>query len=108
MDENNGLFKYFDGLRYRFADPWSVHRQLTLASQGGINTLLEQAADKDNELRSLNAVGELVGIARLAFEMAAFDPETGGGATERHCLDALYAYCEYAEQKKTPGGSTPT
>ncbi len=117
-----GVFPYFDGAATVYADPLAIHRQLTRALDGNPNRVLvdvaigkaeEREAYLDEESWELAVAQEeateelryaatekLLAAIRQVFQMAPFDRATGQGATEKHCRDALAAFCDYMEEAK--------
>ncbi|QEL16911.1 hypothetical protein [Limnoglobus roseus] len=78
-----------------YLDPLAIRHKLLLQTRGELNALLSAAQTAD-DAEAATALGTLADAARVAFGFAAFDAETGAGATETECLAELYRYLEWA------------
>jgi hypothetical protein len=84
-------------------DPLRVYRRLMAALGGKANDTLEASRSEDVPVR-LAATEQLLGGIRHAFELADFDPATGGGVTDDEALTLLDGYLFWLDQKKTVTG----
>lgn len=110
-EEERKIFRYFDGSEHVYGDPTRIRRRLAEALGRDVNSVLAEVHDRPEQAPRLR--GELCEAIRYAFEMVAYDRQTGTGATEEHCEQALWAYHEFRNQKKTtpvksPISSAPT
>ncbi|MCS7239599.1 MAG: hypothetical protein NZ899_15235 [Thermoguttaceae bacterium] len=77
------LFRYFDGLTYRYADPLAIYRALIDHPAGilELTAALEQGKEPETS-QLLAAVAEVFGLTR-------FDPWTGVGLLDQKIFDLL-------------------
>lgn len=114
MDRN--IFEYSNGDKKVKGDPITLRRrtqQLALQMGSRLGALIEKANPvivggpavakaSDIELNEAwNALEKLEAIAREAFDLVAFDKESGKGATAEHALAVLDHFHEFL-QKKNP------
>jgi len=104
IEPKRNIFPYHNGVALVYADPLAIYRRLVLALDGEPNRWIEESRSDVAVLR-VNAEQRLDQAVRVAFEMAPFDPLTGGGATAEFCDAALDAYLVYLDAKKEPAGS---
>lgn len=82
-----------------YADPQAVYRRLVYALGGDPNSVLEQHRSAEPTVK-FQATTRLVEASQFAFGLAPFDPNTGGGCLESHCLRILQDYLDWVDKKK--------
>ncbi|MBS0205005.1 MAG: hypothetical protein JSS49_19025 [Planctomycetes bacterium] len=99
-----GLFVYFDGRRWRSADPLQLARQLFTHPEFDWDETpqLLLTARASIQLEAFRIIGDAV---RTAFRI---DPVERGGLTDRECLDLLTAFRTYLGDVKKNGSLFPT
>lgn len=122
---HRNIFSYFNGSTTVYGDPLTIHRHLTRALDGDPNRVIGEthaglAGERENypdeeswqaalaqEVATapmrVDAGERLIGAIRGVFGMVPFDPATGSGATEKHCMDALEAFVALVEKKNRTG-----
>jgi hypothetical protein len=83
----------------RMADPIRVYRRLQQATAGQLAQLLT-LAKSDDPVGSSEAEEKLVAAVVFAFDLAPFDPATGGGTTESMCRALLSDFVGWMDAKK--------
>lgn len=106
-DEQKKIFRYFDGSAWVFGDPLALKRRLSRALDGDPNRYLAALAPESGDEEAFQATEKVIQAVRVAFDMAAFDRNTGGGAKDQHCLDALAAFIDYIHEQKKNGPTLP-
>ena len=104
QERERQVFTYFNGVKQVCADPLAVFRKVVAAFDGDVNTTLEQL-DSDQPGLWAMATTRMIDVVREAFPMVPFDGDTGEGATDRDCLDALNAWRTWMNAKKAPAVS---
>lgn len=118
-DQERRVFQYHDGSALVWGDPLHVHREMSLVLGGESGKLISdwsysppdgQEPDPGLQANALLAERRLVEAVRAVFKMAPFDPQTGQGATDTHCAEALNAWLEYewAQKKRQENSPTPS
>ena len=94
------IFEFWDGSQQRHVDPLPVWYKLW--EQEDIDTVLKRAGANE-----LEAVTELVGIARDIFSIAPFDATTGAGLTDMETMELLMKYLDFTGELKKKHGPLP-
>lgn len=103
-EQDRRIFSYQYRGRPQFGDPLAVDRRLRGALGADADDVLRQANSPDPAIA--DPAGErLMDAVRHALQLPPFDPETGDGATEEDCRDALAAFDAFMQKKS---GSSPT
>ena len=97
---------YWDGAGERFADPKQAYRRLIHALDGDPNKYL-RAIKSQSEPERFEAMERLIDASRAVFEMAPFDPGTGGGATDTDCLNVVRDFLHWIDDQKKSTRMTP-
>ncbi len=107
-EQERRVFQYWNGVAQVWGDPVRIYRRVLSASDGDINILLERTSPEVQVVTPTlwaESVERLVQVVRDAFEMAPFNPETGTGATETDCLNAIKSWQGWMDEKKEPAAS---
>jgi len=121
------IFRYWDGLRGRWADPIALNRELdkaggehwaahldVLSISARIDELKLDGNMQRNQAKALDeSTQDLVRIVRTAFALPAFESSSGLGLTEAECIDLLAGYLNWMAQaesdtRPSPSSSPPT
>lgn len=106
-EEDCRIFEYHDGAQKVFADPEEIYLGLARGFQGDVAGALERCAS-ENELEAAEARALVYDVSRRVFQMQAFDRTTGKGATDLMCRAVLDDYLDWALEKKTEPGTSPS
>jgi hypothetical protein len=98
-----GIFQYSDGEKLVWGDPLRIQRDLYTAL-GSPDEVLNDT-ESESPAIWMPAMSRLMNAARVAFPLAAFDPATGNGATDKIVQAAVDALWECLAEKKTTGES---
>ena len=101
------IFRYWDGERWRGADPVLVVRKL---SSHPLFSLEKHPVDlQSNQLATQNeAIAVTVGAMRDVFGVKPWDDVTDKGLTERETLALFHNLLSYLEGVKKNGSGPPT
>lgn len=103
------VFKYELEGKPRFADPSVVRRRLTKAfGAGNLKDIADQAEDKSQPELQIQAQERLEDGIREAFDLPAFDMDTGDGPTFIDCLNLWNAWFAFVDDEKKKLGTQPT
>ncbi|WP_460166507.1 hypothetical protein [Thermostilla marina] len=101
-DERRGLYRLWDGRRWRRLDWLRVYRAFladpVLTDEATAQAVEAQGPETD---RYLDALARLFGVRR-------YDPQTGDGLTDEELFAAFAAFSQWILQKKMPSGNSPT
>jgi hypothetical protein len=116
------IFRFWDGSKWRWADPIALNRELDKA--GGehwaahldvlsisfrIDELKLDPNMQRNQATALDeSTQDLVRIIRTAFALPAFDPRSGLGLTEAECIDLLAGYLHWMAQAESDARPLPS
>lgn len=110
-EKEKQIFRYFDGKKYRFADPVTIRRRMAMSvSPETLFAVLDRCQDKEESI-ALPAKEQIIGAIRTAFEMPKnpdAEKEEDYGATDDECVNAMNAYVEFDKKKERTTVSTPT
>lgn len=103
------IFRYWDGRRYRRADPWSIYRQTMNSSPFSWDTtpgqIAMEAIDEVTLRDKLDATKIAVDMVRRVFGVR---PMEEGGLTESECLLLLWQFSRYVGDVKKNGKERQT
>jgi hypothetical protein len=110
------IFRFFDGLRNRCADPVRLYRKLNHLCDGDVNKVwadvyagvTDEGEDPMQEPIRYQAEEKLLAAAREAFGLAPFNEETGEGADDDCCWLALKTFGAWTQKKSASTETTPT
>lgn len=95
-----GIFRFHDGRRWRYIDPWSATRELFSATNGfDYDTSLEELKKPDSASQ-LGAIAVIAETVRIVFKVPGFE---AGGLSEQECVDLLMQFREYLGDVKKNG-----
>lgn len=106
MEIRKACFRFWNGARFVWADPLRVERRL-YAALGDPHAVFAASQSSEFVIAS-TALEQLVEAVRDVFRMEPFDDETGAGATEEDCRNALQALWDYLAKKKLSAAASPT
>lgn len=96
------IFRYFDGKKWRWADPLTVRRRLAMALvPNTLEKTIELCKHEDEPIRN-DFREKLIFASRHAFEMpwnADAEKEEDAGASENQVLDAINAFIAFNKKK---------
>jgi len=124
------IFKYFDGVKDKWADPTAIRRRI-YQNQPDFDAVLRaynrQFYDEQGKNRYFNddktprthadppppailqmalaSEEKVIAAARFAFGLPAIDPETGAGVRDDVAIKALLAWTEFEEKNVGTGKS---
>lgn len=101
-----GIFRFFDGTRWRCADPIAVFRSLQNHPEFDLATT-PQMASVDNLEVKFDAIRKCADAVRVAFGVQLLD-DTGAGLTEEECCALLVRFSEYLGGLKKSTSTQPT
>lgn len=107
-DKDKQCFKYFNGETSLYGDPLALQRRLTMACKCDPNELWEQTQEGVPLDQRWLAQEKMCKAVREAFGMVPFDPLTGTGARDEHCLAAWNEFWSWMGEKKNQPASSPT
>jgi len=105
--DDRHVFRYFDGAREVYGDPYVLQRELRHALGRDVGEVLAEARAGD-EILAYAAATLLLAAVRQAFGMAPWNPETNQGAQELHCRRALNGLLDFFAGPASASGSPPT
>ena len=100
------LFRYFDGHKYCFADPYRVFRQIKEHKKFDLDAMADAIDQGDHEATELavSTICEVFGVKR-------FEGSNGAGLTDTEMvglLSDLLGYLEEVKKKYDPGPMSPS
>ena len=101
-----GIFRYFDGTRWRCADPIAVFRSLQSHPEFDLATTPKMAGVDDPKIK-FDAIRKCADAVRVAFGVQPLD-DTGAGLTEEECCALLVRFSQFAEGLKKSTSTQPT
>ena len=93
-----GIFRFFDGTRWRCADPIAVFRSLQNHPEFDLATTPKMAGVDDPKIK-FDAIRKCADAVRVAFNVQPLD-DTGAGLTEEECCALLVRFSQYADALK--------
>jgi hypothetical protein len=111
--KERAIFRYYNGAQIVYGDPLHMDLRLREALGGNAKQVYEDYNDDEHPEVNIPATLKLIEATRAAFEMLPFDPLTGQGARDEHCLKALWDLWEWTEKNgsgavSSPSGSRPS
>lgn len=97
------IFQFWDGRRWRYADPMSAIRSLQTHPTFNWATHPAAISIGDHE-----ALGVTAAAMRDVFHLPEFDPGTGDGLTEGECCELLARFVAYLDGLKKSGDTSPS
>lgn len=102
INRRRAIYRYWDGKRFRRADPMVLYRSLMSHPKFDLSTH-PQFIDENQEDRDIT-----LSAIRDVFGVKAFDGLTGEGLTEEETVQLLWAFVSYCTAKKKSVSPSPT
>lgn len=106
--ESRDIFRYWDGRRYRFGDPWAIFRATMADPEFDWETtpslIQMEAADNDSLRTKFDAMLVASTMVRKVFSVPPFEQ---GGLTDNECLALLWSFSAYVGAIKKNTSPTP-
>lgn len=102
INRQRAIFRYWDGSRFRNADPWALYRALQLHNRFTWEHL------KLVEIEDAEAIEITLEAVRDVFGVQAFDGETRRGLTESETIALIESFEDYVAIVKKKVSHSPT
>jgi hypothetical protein len=107
-DKEKSCFKYFNGEVELFGDPLALRRKLNVSCGCDPAELWDRMEKSESLTEKWALQGKMWQAVREAFGMLPFDPLTGKGAQDEHCIKAWNDFWLWMDEKKNPQPSSQT
>lgn len=101
------IFKYHDGEKEVFGDPYAILRELISGCDGDLAGVVDKWKSPNMQLR-VPAINQLLAVARKVFGLAPWVAARGEGVLDQQVQDILESFFEFSAQKKTTHEPSPT
>jgi hypothetical protein len=104
---NRLLFRYHDGTRWRYGDPYKLWREMWNPTGAGHKCLLKEHAPAFDSGQEPETTLLIEAICKV-FGLKRFDPESGEGVTDWEAKNILNVLSDYIDEVKKNTRASPT